>query len=91
MNFLTKGSVPLNHLFLVFFGISILQALARFIIEEGGYGSTLPNSHGIMEQTMLDKIITDINKESSLREFIKIYLTKINNDLKSMVVGGGKP
>lgn len=70
------------------FGVVVSQDLARYIIEEGGYGGNPPNDHRIMDKKMIDKMVTDINKAGDLKAFIKIYLQKINNDLKSMLGGG---
>ena len=70
------------------FGADISQSLARYIIEEGGYGGAPPDTHRITSKDMLEKLITDIAKEESLKSFVKIYLAKVNNDLKSMLSGG---
>ncbi len=70
------------------FGVEISQSLARFIIEEGGYGGTPPNGHRIVTTRMLENLIHDIEKAGTLNEFVKIYLAKVNNDLKSMLIGG---
>lgn len=71
------------------FDIEISQSLARFIIEEGGYGGEAPNSHRIMDTEQLEVLIKDIEETGSLKDFVKHYLEKINNDLKSMLTGGG--
>jgi hypothetical protein len=71
------------------FGVDISQALARFIIEEGRYGGEAPNNNRITQMSMVEKLIDDIEKESDLKSFVKIYLTKVNDDLKSMIAGGG--
>jgi hypothetical protein len=71
------------------FGTEISQSLGRFIIEEGGYGGQPPNSHRIMEQRMVEKLVQDIEKHDNLKAFVKVYLTKVNNDLKSLMAGGG--
>lgn len=71
------------------FETTISQELARFIIEEGNYGAEEPNAHRILSIEKCEALIQDIEQQGSLRAFVKIYLEKVNNQLKSMMGSGG--
>jgi|GEM_PF-6009610 len=70
------------------FNSNISKDLARYIIEEGKYGGAPPNDHRIMDKKMVDKLVFDIEASGTLKTFVKKYLEKINNDLKSMLGSG---
>jgi hypothetical protein len=70
-------------------GIEISQDLGRFIIEEGGYGGTEPDNGRIIAGDMLEKFINDIETSGGIKQFLTLYLTRVNDNLKSLMANGG--
>ncbi len=83
-----RGRVTSKSLTEIFknFGSDISTSLAKFIIEEGGYGGEGAEKKRIVSEEELNRMIDDIGTD--LRGFLRVYLQKVNEQVKNMLYGG---